>query len=259
MTTRLSPAGSMLRDWRCRRRHSQLDLATRAEVSAKHLSYVETGRAKPSPEMILHLCQHLDVPLRERNAILLAAGYAPHYSDVSLDIATSVDQRDANELRPLVDLVISEHRFPTIVVDAQWNLVAANSAVALLMEHVAAELLAPPTNVIRLSLRSDGLAPHIMNFTDYATHIINRLRRTIDHQPDATLQALLDEFGHLASPQPEQHPGVLLPLELRTSRGVIRMFSTITSFGSPHDVTLAELAIETFYPADDQSRSLLAL
>jgi transcriptional regulator with XRE-family HTH domain len=242
----------MLRDWRCRRRHSQLDLATRAEVSAKHLSYVETGRAKPSPEMILHLCQHLDVPLRDRNAILLAAGYAPHFHDATLD------QRDPNELRPLIDLVISEHRFPTIVVDAQWNLVAANSAVAILMEHVAAELLAPPTNVIRLSLRSDGLAPHIVNFIDYAAHIINRLRRTVDHRPDAELQALLDEFAHLAAPGATQHPGVLLPLKLRTSRGVIAMFSTISTFGSPHDVTLAELAIETFYPADDHSRSLLA-
>jgi len=252
MNTRLSPAGSMLRDWRSRRRHSQLDLATRANVSAKHLSYVETGRAKPSPEMILHLCQHLDVPLRDRNTILLAAGYAPHYRHAP------VDQTDANDLRQLVDLVISEHRFPTVVVDAQWNLVAANPAAAVFTEHVAAELLTPPTNVIRLSLHPNGLAPHVVNFTDYATHIINRLRRSIDHHPDATLQSLLDEFGHLAATDARQHPGVLLPLELATARGVIRMFSTITTFGAPHDVTLSELAVETFYPADDHSRRLLA-
>ena len=242
----------MLRDWRSQRRHSQLDLATCANVSAKHLSYVETGRSKPSPEMILHLCQHLDVPLRDRNTILLAAGYAPHFHDTPLDHA------DANDLRRLVDLVISEHRFPTVVVDAQWNLIAANPSAAIFTEHVAVELLEPPTNVIRLSLHPDGLAPHVVNFTDYATHIINRLRRTIDHHPDATLQALLDEFGHLATPHAQHHPGVLLPLELRTARGVIRMFSTITTFGAPHDVTLAELAVETFYPADDHSRTLLA-
>ena len=242
----------MLRDWRGQRRHSQLDLATRANVSAKHLSYVETGRAKPSPEMILHLCQHLDVPLRDRNAILLAAGYAPHYHD------TPLDHTDAIDVRRLVDLVISEHSFPTVVVDAQWNLIAANPAAAIFTEHVAIELLEPPTNVIRLSLHPDGLAPHVVNFTDYATHIINRLRRTIEHHPNAALKALLDEFGHLATPQATQHPGVLLPLELRTPRGVIRMFSTITTFGAPHDVTLAELAVETFYPADEHSRALLA-
>jgi len=252
MNTRVSPAGSMLRDWRSQRRHSQLDLATRANVSAKHLSYVETGRAKPSPEMILHLCQHLDVPLRDRNTILLAAGYAPHYRD------TPLDQTDANDLQQLVELVISEHSFPTVVVDAQWNLVAANPAAAIFTELVAAELLAPPTNVIRLSLHPSGLAPHVVNFTDYATHIINRLRRTIDHHPDATLQALLDEFGHLVATDAAQHPGVLLPLELTTARGVISMFSTITTFGAPHDVTLSELAVETFYPADDHSRRLLA-
>ena len=251
MNTRLSPAGSLLRDWRSQRRHSQLDLAIRANVSAKHLSYVETGRAKPSPEMILHLCQHLDVPLRDRNTILLAAGYAPHYHD------TPLDHSDANDLRRLVDLVISEHSFPTVVVDAQWNLIAANPAASIFTEPVAVELLEPPTNVIRLSLHPDGLAPHVVNFTDYANHIISRLRRTIDHHPDATLQALLDEFGHLATPHATQHPGVLLPLELRTPRGLIRMFSTITTFGAPHDVTLAELAVETFYPADDHSRTLL--
>lgn len=242
----------MLRDWRSHRRHSQLDLANRANVSAKHLSYVETGRAKPSPEMILHLCQHLDVPLRERNTILLAAGYAPQYHN------TSLDHTDANDVRHLVDLVISEHSFPTVVVDAQWNLIAANPAAAIFTEQVAGELLEPPTNVIRLSLHRDGLAPHVVNFADYATHIINRLRRTNDHHPNATLQSLLDEFGHLASPHPSQHPGVLLPLELRTASGVVRMFSTITTFGAPHDVTLAELAVETFYPADDHSRALLA-
>jgi transcriptional regulator with XRE-family HTH domain len=242
----------MLRGWRGQRRHSQLDLANRANVSAKHLSYVETGRAKPSPEMILHLCQHLDVPLRDRNDILLAAGYAPHYHDTPLDLP------DANDLRQLIDLVISEHAFPTVVVDAQWNLVAANPAAAIFTEHVAAELLEPPTNVIRLSLHPDGLASRVANFTDYAAHIINRLRRTIDHHPDATLQSLLDEFGHLAASNTAQHPGVLLPLELRTGRGLIRMFSTITTFGAPHDVVLAEVAVETFYPADDHSRALLA-
>lgn len=241
----------MLRDWRSQRRHSQLDLATRANVSAKHLSYVETGRARPSPEMILHLCQHLDVPLRERNTILLAAGYAPHFSD------SPIGQTNASELQVLVDLVISETSFPTVVVDGQWNLVAANAAASVFIELVAPELLAPPVNVIRLSLHPDGLAPHVVNFADYAAHVLERVRRILDHHPDPTLQGLLDEFGHLTQPGSHHQPGVLLPLVLRTDRGVISMFSTIATFGAPHDAALAELAVETFYPADDASRRLL--
>lgn len=220
-------------------------------MSAKHLSYVETGRARPSPEMILHLCQHLDVPLRERNSILLAAGYAPHFSD------SPIGQTDASELQVLVDLVISEHIFPTVVVDGQWNLVAANAAASVFIELVAPELLAPPVNVIRLSLHPDGLAPHVVNFADYADHILDRVRHIRDHHPDPTLQALLDEFGHLAQSGSHHQPGVLLPLVLRTDRGVISMFSTIATFGAPHDAALAELAVETFYPADDASRRLL--
>jgi hypothetical protein len=202
--------------------------------------------------MIVHLCQHLDVPLRDCNTILLAAGYAPHFSD------TVLASTDGDDLRRLVDLVASEHTFPTVVVDAQWNLVAANGAASIFTDLVAIELLQPPVNVIRLSLHPDGLARHVVNLAEYATHMIGRLRRMLEHRPDDTLQHLVDDYAHLATSNTSQHPGVLLPMELQTPRGVVRMFSTIATFGAPHDIALSELAIETFYPADDVSRGLMA-
>jgi transcriptional regulator with XRE-family HTH domain len=240
-----------LREWRVRRRFSQMELALQAAVSTKHLSYVETGRARPSPEMIVHLCEHLEVPLRHRNSILLAAGHAPRYPH------SSYESPEGSEVRGVVDMVLAAHRYPAVVVDARWDLVAANAAAGVFLDDVAAELLAPPINVIRLSLHEGGLAPRVVNFAEYAGHVLARLRRLVANGPDPVLEALLTEFGHLEAILPERSDGVVLPLQLRAPAGVIRMFSTITTFGTPRDVTLSELAIETFFPADDASAAFL--
>jgi transcriptional regulator with XRE-family HTH domain len=241
----------MLREWRARRRFSQLDLAIASGVSAKHLSYVETGRSRPSPEMVLHLCEHLDVPLRDRNAILLAAGHAPTYQQSSYDDPTS-------EVRDLVDLVVGAHPYPAVVVDSRWDLVAANAAASLFLIGVADHLMVPTTNVIRLSLHADGLRPRVLNFAEYAGHVLARLRRLEAHSPDPTLTALLEEFGDLDATAPEHSDGVMMPLVLDIGGEAVRMFSTIATFGTPREVTLSELAIETFYPADPASAAVLA-
>lgn len=202
--------------------------------------------------MIVHLCSILEVPLRNRNDILLAAGYAPRYSHVAINDHITSTVRDA------IDMVVNAHVFPAVVVDSNWDLVTSNQAAAIFLDGVAGHLLEPPTNVIRLTLHYDGLARRIVNFDEYATHVIARMKRSTAHHPSERLDALIDEFGHLASRLADtQRPGILLPLELSTQNGIIRLFSTITTFGSPHDVTLEELAIETFYPADSASRAAL--
>jgi transcriptional regulator with XRE-family HTH domain len=220
-------------------------------VSAKHLSYVETGRSRPSPEMVLHLCEHLDVPLGDRNAILLAAGHAPTYQQSSYDAPTG-------EVRELVDLVVGAHPYPAIVVDGRWDLVAANDAASLFLVGVADHLLIPRVNVIRLSLHAEGLRPRLVNFDEYAGHVIARLRRLVAHNPDPELIALLEEFGDLDVTAPEHADRVVMPLVLDVDGTPVRMFTTIATFGTPREVTLSELAIETFYPADAASAAVLA-
>lgn len=248
---RRDAAGVLLREWRVRRRFSQLDLAMAAGVSAKHLSYVETGRSRPSPEMVLHLCEHLDVPLRDRNGILLAAGHAPTYQQSSYDAPTG-------EVRDLVELVVGAHPYPAIVVDGRWNLVAANAAASLFLVGVADHLMSPTVNVIRLSLHADGLRPRVVNFDEYAGHVLARLRRLVAHSPDPVLVALLEEFADLDVTAPERSDGVVMPLVLDVGGTPVRMFTTIATFGTPREVTLSELAIETFYPADAASAAVLA-
>lgn len=246
-------AGVMLREWRQRRRFSQLDLAAVADVSAKHLSYVETGRSRPSPEMIQHLSNHLDIPLRERNALLLAAGHAPRYQE------TPFQASEPTELHQLLAMVLEGFRYPAFAIDSHWNLIAANPAMALFLGGITNHLLEPPVNVIRLSLDPAGLAPRIVNFHEYAAHILERLRRLTANHPSRELDALLDEFGHLA-PTPAAHDafGLALPIELTVDNGAtVRLVSTITTFGAPLDVSLAELALETFYPADAPSKAWL--
>lgn len=247
---RRDAAGMMLREWRARRRFSQLDLAIASGVSAKHLSYVETGRSRPSPEMVLHLCEHLDVPLRDRNAILLAAGHAPTYQQSSYG-------DPASEVRAVVDLVVGAHPYPAVVVDSRWDLLSANDAASLFLIGVADHLTVPTTNVIRLSLHPDGLRPRVLNFAEYAGHVLARLRRHVAHTSDPTLTALLAEFGDLDVTAPEHSDGVVLPLVLDVGGEAVRMFSTIATFGTPREVTLSELAIETFYPADPASAAVL--
>lgn len=247
---RRDAAGVMLREWRTRRRFSQLDLALASGVSTKHLSYVESGRSRPSPEMVLHLCEHLEVPLRDRNTILLAAGHAPTYSQSSYDSPTG-------EVRELVDLVVNAHPYPAVVVDGRWDLVAANAAASLLLVGVADHLLAPTPNVIRLSLHADGLRPRVVNFDEYAGHVLERLRRLVAHSPDPVLVALLDEFADLDVTPPSRGDGIVMPLVLDIDGTQVRMFTTVTTFGTPREVTLSELAIETFYPADAPSAAIL--
>ena len=252
--------GELLRAWRMRRRLSQLELAADAEVSTRHLSFIETGRAKPSREMVIHLAEHLDVPLRERNALLLAAGFAPAYE------ARPLDAPEMESVREAIELVLEGHEpYPAVAVDRYWNLVMANRPAMLLIEGIPAELLGPPTNVYRLSFHPDGLPPRIVNFGEYATHLLARLRHDVAVSGDAELAALLREVeayptvGTLGVVTPARG-SVVLPMRVRHPAGELALFSTIATFGTPVDVTVAELAIETFFPADaDTGRRLREL
>ena len=250
--------GPLLRGWRQRRRLSQLDLAVQAEVSARHLSFVETGRSKPSPELLLHLADHLDVPLRERNTLLLAAGYAPRYAE------TPLDERAMAPVRGALQTILDGHDpFPAIVVDGHWNLVNANApAVELMGALVAPHLLEPPTNGLRLSLHPDGLAAHIENLGEYGSHVVARLDRQAAATGDDELVALADELrgylGDALEPSPTDPASLLfVPMIIRTPLGPLRLFSTIATFGTALDITLAELAIEAFFPADEETAAAL--
>jgi transcriptional regulator with XRE-family HTH domain len=261
METHASPVGRLLRDWRRRRRMSQLDLACEAQLSTRHLSFVESGRAAPSREMVLRLAEHLDVPLRERNALLVAAGYAPVYRERPLDDAALAPARQA------VDLVLQGHEpYPALAVDRHWTLVAANAAVPPLLAGVAPALLAPPLNVLRLSLHPDGLAVRIVNLAGWRMHVFQRLARQIAASGDGGLVDLLAELraypeprGAIAAPdgQEPEYGGVVVPFKLATERGVLSFFTTTTLFGTPLDVTLEELAIESFFPADAATKAVL--
>lgn len=253
MTTSVAPAGAgaLLRDWRRRRSLSQLDLATRAGVSSRHLSYVETGRSRPTTDMILRLCDQLGVPLREQNRVLLAGGFAPAHPEHAL-----ADPPMA-EVSAAIEGILAAHLpFPALVVDAGWDLVAANDAVYALLEGVAPRLLEPPVNVIRLSLDPEGLAPRIANLEEWREHLLARLAREHDLGHDGRVAGLLAELG---PPAPAvRTPGLVVPLRLRAGDAVLSFLSTTTVFGTPREVTLSELAIEAFYPADAATRSALA-
>jgi len=254
--------GAYLRTWRQRRRMSQLDFALEAEISQRHLSFLESGRSAPSREMLLHLAERLDVPLRDRNGMLLAAGFAPVFAERTLDDPAMAAARSA------IDLVLKGHEpYPALVVDRHWNLVAANAALAPLLANVSGTwLLEPPANVLRLSLHPDGLAPRIANLVEWRAHLLDRLRRQIAVTGDAVLEALLQEVA--AFPAGEtlkalhgdvaaDHGGVLVPLRLVTDAGLLSFISTTTIFGTPRDITLSELALEAFFPADPETREVL--
>jgi transcriptional regulator with XRE-family HTH domain len=253
MMEKRKSVGDHLRAWRAQRRMSQLDLAMEAEISTRHLSFMETGRAQPSREMILRLAERLNVPLRERNALLVAAGYAPIFSERKLDAPELAEARRA------VELVLKGHEpFPALAVDRHWTMVTANGAVPPLLAGVEASLLRPPVNVLRLSLHPAGIAPRIANLTEWRSHLLERLRAQIDAAGDPILIALLEELrGYPATNQlgpraPSQHEpaGVFIPLSLVTDAGTLNFISTTTVFGTPIDVTLSELALECFFPAD---------
>ena len=249
----LSDVGELLRDWRQRRRLSQLDLSSEAGVSTRHLSFLETGRASPSREMVLHLAEHLEVPLRERNQLLLAAGYAPVYSRRGLD------DPDMSAIRAALDLVLTAYEpFPAVVIDRAWNLVAGNRSIALLTDGVAERLLAPPANVLRVSLHPDGIAPRIANLPQWRAHVLHRLAREAHLTADPGLAALHRELVALPGGTDRSPPnGIAVPLRLRAPDGVLSFLSTVTTFGTAVDLTAAELSIEAFLPADASTAEAL--
>ncbi|ABE45499.1 helix-turn-helix domain-containing protein [Polaromonas sp. JS666] len=258
-TSTPQPFGDHLRHWRRHRRLSQLDLAHEAEISTRHLSFVETGRSVPSREMVLRLSERLDIPLRERNALLVAAGYAPMYRERPLHDPALDSARQAVEL-----LLKSHEPYPALAIDRHWNLVAANRMVPHLMAGADASLLQAPVNVLRLSLHPLGLAPKIANLAQWRAHLFERLRQQITATADPVLVALREELK--AYPEPEdaaslhldgEHAGVVMSFKFITPAGVLSFISTTTIFGSPVDVTLQELAMETFFPADDFTRKTL--
>lgn len=251
-----APVGEQLREWRSRRRMSQLDLALDTEISTRHLSFIETGRSKPSVPMLHRLADRLEVPHRARNAMLLAAGFSPEYQERPLDSAEMVG------MRAIVDHVLRGHEpYPAIAVDRHWNMVAANSAIGILIEQIAPALLAPPVNVLRLALHSDGLAPQIVNYGEWRDHILTRLDLQIEASADSGLVALREELGGYDWQANDDASGpvngIAVPLLLDTIVGRIAFVSTVTIFGTPVDITLSELAIEAFFPADAESAALL--
>ncbi|WP_052668883.1 helix-turn-helix domain-containing protein [Nitriliruptor alkaliphilus] len=249
--------GAQLRSWRTRRRLSQQDLSLLAEVSTRHLSFLETGRSRPSRAMVLALAEHLAVPLRERNDLLLAAGHAPAYPHRPLDAP------EMSAVRAAVDRILHGHEpLPAVAVDRRWDLVAANAPVAALTAGVSAEVLGPPTNVYRLTLHPGGLAPLIVNLEEVAHHLLDRLSRDLEATGDPDLAALHDEVRRYPTvsslPTHIDVPtGVVVPFRLRHPQGQLNLFTTVTTFGTPADVTVSELALELFYPLDEATAARL--
>jgi transcriptional regulator with XRE-family HTH domain len=242
--------GGMLREWRERRRLSQLELALESGVSARHLSFVETGRSRPSAQLVLQLAEHLDVPLRDRNHLLLAAGYAPAYAERELEAP------EMGPVRAAIEQLLRGHEpYPALVVDRHYGLVSANRAVAGLLVGVAAHLLEPPVNVLRITLHPDGLAPSILNLYEWREHVLSRLARDALESGDPALAALHAELRSFPSAEPapfvdRAFGAIAVPFRVRHGERELSFLSTRTTFATALDVTLAELAIESFLPAD---------
>ena len=256
-----SPAptvGEMIRDWRLRRRMTQMDLALEAEISTRHLSFLETGRRAPSREMVLRLAEQLDAPLRARNAMLLAAGFAPAFAENAL----SAPQMDA--VRSVVERLLTAHEpFPALAMDGRWNLVAANAAMTLLLTGVDEVLLRPPVNVARLALSPQGLAPRIENLGQWRSHLLERLTRQAEASDDDALADLAAELAGLPGPSEAPRPAgagdlVAIPLRLRSEAGLLTFWSASLAFGGPQEVTVSELTLETFLPADAETAERMA-
>jgi transcriptional regulator with XRE-family HTH domain len=246
--------GDLMRDWRKRRRMSQLDLSLEADVSARHLSFVESGRAAGSRELLQRLGESLAMPLRERNRLLVAGGYAPMHA------TRSFDEPEMQAASAAIRAVLDAHQpFPALAVDRLWNLLAANRPAQRLLEGLPARLLAPPINVLRASLDPEGLAPRIVNLPEWRHHLLGRLRADFAATADAGLARLHDELASIPTPRNRTAPPpiahVAVPLMLRTSEGVVlSLLSTTTVFGTANDVTLSELTLESFFPADEATR-----
>ncbi len=254
-TTATVPLGTLLRDWRRRRRLSQLDLALEAGVSARHLSFLETGRSKPSREMVLHLSEQLEVPLRDRNHLLLAAGFAPAFEERAIDAPEMAPVREA------LERVLAGHEpYPAVVVDRWWNLAAANRSIAMFTDTVPEHLMTPPVNVLRVSLHPDGMASRILNYGEWRAHLLDRLHRQVALTGDERLADLYAELSAYPGETAAVHgPGGEIAVPLRYDAGgrELAFFSTIATFGTAVDITLAELSIEAFFPADENTAAYL--
>lgn len=254
--------GLLVKEWRARRRRSQLDLALEVGVSSRHLSFVETGRSRPSPELILAIAHHLEVPLRDRNAMLLAAGYAPRYSQIPIE-----DERMERARRSVQRLLDAHHPYPGVAVDRQWNVVLSNQAAGLLTAGIPEHVLVPRVNVFRVCLHPDGLAARTLNFEEWAGYLLAQMRRTIRATADRDLQDLEREvlgwenvrqvIGRRDSNSTNDEPEILIPLRVAVGEHEMSLFTTLTTFGTPRDVTLDELVVELFYPSDDTTEQLL--
>ena len=255
--------GVLLREWRHRRNRSQLDLSLDVGVSARHLSFVETGRSRPSPELVLAVAERLDVPLRERNTLLLAAGYAPRFSETSLDDEAMV------RIRASLQRMLDAHDpYPGVVIDRAWNVLLANEAALAFTVGVPDHLLAPPMNVFRLCLHPDGLAARTSNFDEWATYLLRQLRRTVQLTGDAQVEAIEEEVrsypdvaaltGSTSWLDHRDDPTLLVPFTFDHDGVELSLFTTLTTFGTPRDITLDELSVELFFPADDATAERLA-
>jgi len=259
LNTLSSPIGPLLRDWRVKRRMSQLDLASEAEISQRHLSFVESGRAKPSRDMVLHLAERLNVPLRQRNQLLMAAGFAPGFAE-----RQTSDPVMAPAMTAVRQVLKGHEPNLAIAVDRHWNLIEANAAITPFLEGVEElSLLTPLINVLRLSLHPMGMAPRIANLHEWRTHLIERLKRQNDAVADPVLAELEKELlGYPSGPRTAAplHPDIAAiahPLKLRMGGTVLTFISTITVFGTALDITLSEIAIESFFPADEETAAFV--
>ncbi|MES9540713.1 helix-turn-helix domain-containing protein [Actinomadura sp. NPDC000600] len=243
-----------LRRWRTRRRFSQLELAIRADTTQRHLSFLEQGRSQPGRAMVVRLAESLELPLRERNGLLLAAGYAPVYTESGLDAP------ELGPVREALERILDGHMpYPAVVVRPYGELVAANPAFGVLTEGAAPALLEPPVNVLRLALHPDGTARRVENLAEWGRHITGSLRDQARRVPDPALTEFVDELdGYLPRVEPAgDHLGFAVPLRLRVPDGELRLITTLTSFATAVDVTLSELRLEAFLPADDTTATLL--
>jgi len=246
-------AGELVRHWRTHRHLTQQELAIQCRVSSRHLSFIETGRSNPSADMVMRVCEELDVPLRHRNGILLAAGHAPAYGESSLEQPSM-----KNVSAALIQILDGHMPFPAIVVDRHWTMVDANAGIDRLLAGCSAELLEPPVNVLRLSLHPDGMAPRIRNLPQWRGHVLSRLEHQLRATGDMELARLLEELrDYPGGTDHAPRDSLVVPLRLETEAGELSFFSTTTVFGTPMDVTVAELAIESFFPADDRTGRLL--
>jgi transcriptional regulator with XRE-family HTH domain len=254
--------GPLLRHWRSQRRRSQLDLALDVGISARHLSFIETGRSRPSAQVLMQLAAQLDVPLRERNRLLLAAGYAPRYAERPFEAESMAPVRQA--LQRLLD---AHHPYPGLVLDRHWNVVMANGAAQGLTALLPTALAVPPLNIFRVSLHPHGMAAHTSNFVEWGGYMLDALHRSVLSSGDAVLRelerevraypnvaALLEQADAEAEPEA---PALLVPCVLNLPGGTLSMFTTLTTFGTARDVTLDELSVEMFYPSDATSEALL--